>query len=206
MLKDGPFSDLVSDSSLVDPLLKQAASLADSLSIAFDTPTGVPDSLIQLNPEPKINGSTENNVAEIGTLVLEWTRLSDLTGDDKYAKLAQTAEEFLLSPTGSPEAWPGLVGTYVSIDDGSFIDSDGGWSGLTDSFYEYLIKMYLYDPKEFEHYKDRWVLAADSTMEHLASKPTSRDDLTFLSQYSGPNTIPESGHCTSIHTYPLLSV
>ncbi|KFA60501.1 hypothetical protein S40285_06897 [Stachybotrys chlorohalonatus IBT 40285] len=193
----GPYSHLVEDTLLVDALLKQAVVLADSLAVAFDTPSGFPDPTIRLNPEPVIQGSVSNNIAEAGTLVLEWTRLSDLTGNPVYAELTQRAESYMLHPTGSEEAFPGLVGTFVAIENGSFIDSNGGWSGYTDSFYEYLIKMYLYDPDAFAEYRDRWVLAADSTIEYLASHPTTRPDLTFLSLYNGQETIPASAHLAS---------
>jgi len=121
-----------------------------------------------------------------------------LTGDSSYGELAQKAEQYFLKPTPeSGEPFPGLTGTFVSIEDGTFVDASGGWSGYTDSFYEYLIKMYLYDPEGFEEYKDRWVKAADSTMQFLASHPTSREDLTFLSQYDGPQAISTSGHLAS---------
>lgn len=193
-LLKGPMRDLASDSDKVDTLLEQAKTLADSLSVAFDTKSGVPEGDVVLNPNPSqiING--KNSIAGFGTLVLEWTHLSDLTGDDKYAKLVKKAEEYLIRPTGSPEAFPGLVGYQVSTETGEFLDSRGGWGGGTDSFYEYLIKMYLYDPKEFAEYKDRWVLAADSSIKHLKSHPTTREDLTFLAGFDGPKTIPSSGH------------
>ncbi|POR37365.1 alpha-1,2-Mannosidase [Tolypocladium paradoxum] len=196
-LLKGPMKSLVPDSSKVDVLLKQAESLADSLSIAFNTTSGVPDPTLFLNPIKRISGSSSNNIAEVGTLVLEWTRLSDISGNKKYGELAQKGESYLLNPTGSPEAWPGLVGSDVSTKDGTFINSNGGWSGGSDSFYEYLIKMYQYDPEAFAKYKDRWVLAADSTIAHLASHPTSRKDLTYLSQYSGQRTTPVSSHLAS---------
>lgn len=193
MLK-GPYKQLGADPQKVDALLKQAQSLADSLSVAFDTPSGVPDGTVFLNPVKKNGGSDRNSIAEVGTLVLEWTRLSDLSGNRTYAQLAQKAENYLLHPKGAPEAWPGLVGTFVSTKDGSFLDSQGGWGGGDDSFYEYLIKMYVYDPKTFGEYKDRWVTAVDSTIAHLVSHPTSRKDLSFLSSYNGQKTNPSSQH------------
>lgn len=139
----------------------------------------------------------------MGTLILEWTRLSDLTGNPKYAKLAEKCENHLLKPKGSPEAWPGLPGTDISLETGEFVNSSGGWSGGTDSFYEYLIKMYLYDPKAYGFYKERWIAAADSTMAHLASHPTTRKDLTFLKQYNKQVTYPATGHCKSFF-FPSL--
>ncbi|XP_044716127.1 glycosyl hydrolase family 47 protein [Hirsutella rhossiliensis] len=178
-LLKGPMRNLKLDSRKVQTLLKQAESLADTLSFAFDTPSGIPDSAVFLNPSKRTSGSNENSLAEAGTLVLEWTRLSDLTGNP------------------NPEPWPGLVGNTLSTADGSFLNSDGGWSGGTDSFYEYLMKMYQYDPEAYGEYKERWVLAADSTMKHLASHPTSRKDLTYLSQFSGQTLDPVSTHLAS---------
>ncbi|KAG9256834.1 family 47 glycoside hydrolase [Emericellopsis atlantica] len=198
LLSQEPWSDLVKNHTHIEACLKQAQSLADSLKFAFDTPSGIPDPIIQLNPEPKRKGSTQNNIAEAGTLVLEWTRLSDITGDPQYAELAQKAESYMLKPSPpETEPFPGLTGTFLSIEDGTFVNDDGGWGGYTDSFYEYLIKMYLYDPEEFGFYKDRWTAAADSTMEFLSSHPSTREDITFLSQYAGTDIIPTSSHLAS---------
>ncbi|RFU80264.1 glycosyl hydrolase family 47 [Trichoderma arundinaceum] len=196
-LLKGPYSSLVTNQTLVNNLLTQAQSLANGLKVSFNTPSGVPDPTVFFNPTVRNSGASSNNIAEIGSLVLEWTHLSDLSGNPQYGQLAQKGESYLLKPTGSPEAWPGLVGTFVSTRNGTFQDSNGSWSALSDSFYEYLIKMYLYDPVAFANYKDRWVLAADSTIAHLASHPTTRKDLTFLSQYSGKTTSPQSGHLAS---------
>jgi mannosyl-oligosaccharide alpha-1,2-mannosidase len=145
----------------------------------------VPDNTLFFNP-PRKGGSTTNSIATIGTLVLEWTRLSDLTNDTQYADLAQKGESYLLRPQPElGEPFPGLLGTNVRLADGQFVDSNGGWGGGTDSFYEYLIKMYLYDPVRFEEYRDRWIAAADSSIEHLVSHPTTKPDLTFLAGWRG---------------------
>ena len=136
-----------------------------------------------------------NGLATIGTLVLEWTHLSDLTGNDLYANLTQHAESYLLNPQPqSSQPFPGLLGTNVEIATGNFLDSAGGWIGGDDSFYEYLIKMYVYDSSSFGTYKDRWVAAADSSIQYLASNPSSRPDLTFLAQFDGTQLIYESEH------------
>ncbi|KAF6830226.1 mannosyl-oligosaccharide alpha-mannosidase precursor [Colletotrichum musicola] len=181
MLK-GPLKDVAANQSGVDALLSQAKRLADNLKVAFDTPTGVPDNTLVYDPKPRKNGSTTNGIATIGTLVLEWTRLSDLTGKNEYANLSQRGEEFLLRP--NEEVFPGLLGTDVFISNGTFADRSGGWNGGTDSFYEYLIKMWVYDQKRFSLYRDRWVAAADSSIKFLASNPTTRPDLTFLAAYT----------------------
>lgn len=132
----------------------QAETLATRLSFAFNTPHGIPANNLDFGSSS--SGDSTNGLATIGTLVLEWTRLSDLTGNQKYANLTQTAELFLLDPKpASAQPFPGLLGTNVNLATGEFMDSYGGWGGSTDSFYEYLIKMYIYDPIKFGHYKDR---------------------------------------------------
>ena len=175
-------------------LLNQAQNLANNLSYAFETPTGIPhNNLIFSNRSD--DGSGTNGLATIGTLVLEWTRLSDLTGNETYAQLTQIAESYLLNPQPAyNEPWDGLVGTNVNITTGLFEDASGGWNGGTDSFYEYLIKMYIYDTSRFAEYRDRWIAAADSTIENLASHPSSRPELTFLAAYDNQTLIKESGH------------
>lgn len=129
--------------------------------------------------------------------MLEWTRLSDITGNETYGKLAQKGESYLINPLNPAggEPFPGLLGNLVSIKSGKIIGSEGGWTGGTDSYYEYLIKMYLYDPERFAEYKDRWVDAAKSSITYLASHPTSRPDLTFLAYYENSNWLePKSEH------------
>lgn len=175
-------------------MLKQAQRLANNLAFAFDTPSGVPSNNLYFNPS-RTDGGTDNGIATIGTLVLEYTHLSDLTGNKTYGELAQRGEAHLLNPLpASSEPWPGLIGMNVDINTGLFLDAYGGWIGGADSFYEYLIKMYIYDSTRFADYRDRWILAADSSILHLESHPSSRPDLTFLAMFNGTERIFKSQH------------
>jgi mannosyl-oligosaccharide alpha-1,2-mannosidase len=193
-LLKGPLSSLTTNTTALDGVLKQAARLADNLAFAFDTPTGIPSNNLYFNPD-STDGSTTNGLATIGSLVLEWTHLSDLTGNSTYAALTQKGESYLLNPKpATSEPFPGLVGTNVNIDTGLFQDASGGWVGGDDSFYEYLIKMYVYDSTKYASYKDRWVLAADSTIAYLASHPSTRPDLTFVAEFDGTELIFQSEH------------
>lgn len=195
-LLKGPAANLGIKSSQVDNLLTQSKKLADVLKFAFNTPSGVPYNDINLSSQGN-NGARTNGLAVTGTLVLEWTHLSDLTGDDEYAKLSQKAQSYLLNPQpSSGEPFPGLVGSNINISNGHFTDGAVAWNGGDDSFYEYLIKMYVYDPKRFESYKDRWVLAAESTIKHLASHPSVRPELTFLASYNNGQYGLDSQHLT----------
>ena len=192
-LLTGPLEGLASNADNVHTLLSQAQNLANNLSFAFETPTGVPYNNIFLSN--RSSNDETNGLATIGTLVLEWTRLSDLTGNSTYSDLAQKGESYLLNPQpATSEPFPGLVGTDVNISTGRFVDAEGGWNGGDDSFYEYLIKMFVYDSSRFGAYKDRWVLAADSTIANLASHPSSQPELTFLAEFNHTDLIYDSGH------------
>lgn len=195
-LLNGPAKDLVHDRSKVEALLKQSKNLADVLKFAFDTPSGVPHNDINITSKGN-DGATTTGLAVAGSLILEWTRLSDLTGDQEYARLAQKAESYLLHPEPSwAQPFPGLVGSNIDINTGKFTDGQVSWNGGDDSFYEYLIKMYVYDPKRFGLNKDRWVAAAKSSMKHLASHPATRPDLTFLATYNNGTYGYDSQHLT----------
>ncbi|KAF5002507.1 hypothetical protein FGRMN_332 [Fusarium graminum] len=198
-LLSGSYKHLVKEPQLRSNLLKAAVILADRLSIAFDTPSGIPDDEIIFNPQLRQYGNIDNSITCFGTLVLEWTRLSDLTGNQTYAELAQRAQDHLIHPkTHETFTLPGLVGTYVSLNTGYFGDYQAGWGGGSDSYYEYLIKMYMYDPVAFAEYGESWIKAAESSMVHLASSPSTRPDLTFLGEMRGDTLIPLSSHLASV--------
>lgn len=176
--------------------MNQAISLANQLKAAFDTPTNIPYNIIDFR-SPGPHGQTTNLLATAGSLVLEWTRLSDLSGNREFGQLAQKAEAFLLNPSPAfAEPFPGLVGSTIDIVSGQFQDAFGGWGGGSDSFYEYLIKCYVYDPVRFEFYRDRWVTAAESTMRFLASHPSPRPDMLFVARFNGHDLLLQGEHLT----------
>jgi mannosyl-oligosaccharide alpha-1,2-mannosidase len=175
--------------------------LADRLSFAFATPSGVPFNNLDFStnssadPVDPTNGLT-NGLATIGTLVLEWTHLSDLTGNPKYSNLVSKAESHLLNPQpSSGQPFPGLLGSDVAVSTGLFTDSDGGWSGGTDSFYEYLLKMYIYDSSNTK-YRDRWLTAVESTMKNLIQNPTPNAKSDFVAEYNARSLSLNEGHLT----------
>lgn len=54
--------------------------------------------------------------------------------------------------------------------------------------------MYVYDTSRFGEYRDRWIAAADSTIQYLASHPSSRPELTFLAIFNGTDLQDNSEH------------
>jgi len=139
-LLKGPFCSLAhNQTALVDNLLHQSTTLANALKFAFDSPSGIPRN--NLNLTNHNNTDKTNGLATIGSLVLEWTRLSDLTGDPQYTNLTQKAESYLINATPAYNVpFPGLPGSNFDVNTGKLLDATGGWVGGDDSYYEYLIK------------------------------------------------------------------
>lgn len=188
-LLKGPFQHLDVDSEKVDALLTQCVTLADTLKFAFNTTSGIPVNNIFINngtfaPRYRMaDGTWSAGLAELGSLVIEWQHLSDLSGNPEYGELAQKAMDYFLKP--NVEVWPGLTGGNFSVETGEILDAYGGWTSGNDSAYEYLIKMYVYDPDKYALYGERFAAAADSTIEHLLSSPSTRPDLTMAGSFTG---------------------
>jgi mannosyl-oligosaccharide alpha-1,2-mannosidase len=96
---------------------------------------------------------------------------------------ADRTESYLINPNPAP-IYPGLVGSELDVETGNYLTFDFGWKSGIDSFLEYLIKTYYYNPADStaEAYKDFWATAAHSTLEHIALHPYDRPDLTFISE------------------------
>lgn len=126
-------------------LLMKATELGDLLLAGFNTPNNMPVDFITFNTAKLGTGLTvEGSVvsASPGTLSLEFTHLSQVTGDNKYyAAVSKVMDTFgsKQNETKLPGMWP----MYISM---SKPDVTAGFQftigGNADSLYEYL-------PKEF---------------------------------------------------------
>ena len=193
-LLTGPFSNLAANMTTeVNSLLQKSENLANVLAYAFNTTSGVPFNDLYINNGTYADDPPINGLATVGTLVLEWTHLSDVGGNSDFAALAQKGESYILNPMPAwAEPFPGLVGTNINITTGEFLDATGGWVGGDDSAYEYLLKMYVYDQSRFGEYRDRWIAAADSTIEYLASHPLTKPEITYIAEFANTSLIDSS--------------
>ena len=125
-------------------LLYKAKEMGDMLYKAFDTPNRMP--VTRWNFKSALAGARQEAhdstlVAEIGSLTLEWTRLSQLTGDSRYYDaIARIMDVFEAqqSKTNLPGLFPVLVdakNANLTLDSGFTI------GGMADSLYEYLPKV-----------------------------------------------------------------
>ncbi|OVA04801.1 Glycoside hydrolase [Macleaya cordata] len=121
--------------------LETAKNLADRLLSAFtSSPTSIPFSDVILHdysahPAPDGLSST----SEVSTLQLEFNYLSTISGDPKYGTEAMKVLEHLRT---LPKV-EGLVPIYISPHSGEFSGENIRLGSRGDSYYEYLIKVWL---------------------------------------------------------------
>lgn len=128
-------------------LLQKAVEVGDLLYVAFDTPNRMP--VLRWYWPGARDGdhqesSTLNIVAELGSLSVEFTRLSQITKDPKYYDAIQRITNLLQEHqfnTKIPGMWPLSVDTQTP----SFErDRRFTFGGMADSLYEYLPKVRSY--------------------------------------------------------------
>lgn len=129
-------------------LLRKAIELGDMLYVAFDTPNRMP--VLHWDFHAAKNGArqeakTQVLVAELGSLTLEFTRLSQLTGDPKYYDAIQRIMNHFdtnQNQTKLSGMWPVVVNAKETRFDEVESFTIGG---MADSLYEYLPKVRLKD-------------------------------------------------------------
>jgi hypothetical protein len=143
-------------------LLRLATDLANRLLPAFHTPTGLPYPRVNLrhgvpfyansplnmdaeygqcgkDQNEKGTEITETCSAGAGSLVLEFTTLSRLTGDPKYEKAAKDAFWAVWHRRSSI----GLIGAGIDAETGQWVSPYTGIGAGIDSFFEYALKTHI---------------------------------------------------------------
>ncbi len=129
-----------------DPrFLQLAKDLANRMMPAFGSKTGMPYRYVHL--QTAAVSDSINNPAEIGTLMMEFGKLSQLTGDAQYYTAAKKAILYVYEKRSAI----GLVGEQIDINTGKWVSTQSHISGYIDSYYEYLYKSWLlFGDKDFK--------------------------------------------------------
>ncbi|KPV76564.1 glycoside hydrolase family 47 protein [Rhodotorula graminis WP1] len=155
-------------------LLDKAVDLADRLLPAFDTPSGLPTSFVNLAQRkgvPDVDNNGLTSVAEAGTLQLEFKYLSHLTGNDVYWQKVEKVMDVIRNQPSKD----GLVPIFMRPDTGSFVFSDVRLGSRGDSYYEYLSKQYLQTNRTEDTYRDMHDLAMGGIKKHLLKKSAAKN-------------------------------
>jgi hypothetical protein len=108
-----------------------------------------------------------NNPAEIGTLMMEFGKLSKLTGDKKYYDVAKKA----MMEVYKRKSKIGLVGLQINVINGNWTNTGSAIGAYIDSYYEYLYKCWkLFGDKDF---KSAFDTHQKAIQKYLVSKEDS---------------------------------
>ncbi len=126
--------------------LQLATDLGDRmLPVFYGTGTHMPYRYINLQTGKKRDSI--NNPAEIGTLMMEFGKLSFLTGNPKYYKAAKLAIMDVYNRRSALD----LVGEQIDVVTGKWVSTQSHISGYIDSYYEYLYKSWkLFGDPDFK--------------------------------------------------------
>mmetsp|Transcript_11872 Transcript_11872/g.43430 ORF Transcript_11872/g.43430 Transcript_11872/m.43430 type:complete len:754 (-) Transcript_11872:1536-3797(-) len=120
-------------------LLHLAYDLGERLLPAFASPTGIPYNWVNLRLGLRPNETTETSTSNVGTLVLEFSALSRLTGDKRFEVKAMGGLLALWKLRSKHD----LFGTTINVETGAWINKSGGIGAGIDSYFEYLLKAHI---------------------------------------------------------------
>ncbi|KAG5987610.1 hypothetical protein E4U52_007406 [Claviceps spartinae] len=164
-------------------LLTKAHNVGDLLYKAFDTPNHLPVTRWNLHEAArgaKQTASSTTLLAEIGSLVLEFTRLSLVTKDPKYYDAVQHISELLAESQDMSKLrgmWPIVVDPVKEYFDAGATYTLGG---MADSAYEYIPKMMALLGQQTGIYHDMYTKSIDTARKHLFFRPMTPDKADIL--------------------------
>ncbi|KXJ94844.1 family 47 glycoside hydrolase [Microdochium bolleyi] len=170
-------------------LLRKAVEIGEMLYKAFDTPNRMPITRWDIhaamrNDKSKQVAGSGTLIAEIGSLSMEFTRLSILTGDPKWFDAVQAITDLMAeqqTSTELPGLWPLVADAQKRIFNGGTAFTLGA---MADSVYEYLPKMSALTGGKLEVYQTMYERAADTALKHNLFRPMlpNNEDILIAGQ------------------------
>mmetsp|Transcript_157299 Transcript_157299/g.293448 ORF Transcript_157299/g.293448 Transcript_157299/m.293448 type:complete len:750 (+) Transcript_157299:33-2282(+) len=161
--------------------LHRARELADKLLPTFNSDTGFPRTQVNLRTGEAKPGWYQGTVlAEAGSVQLEFRYVSQQTGDNKYQSKADGSMRSILKAANGR----GLVPWGLSKNGKPrYMNSHITFGAMGDSYYEYLLKMYLQTGKVENEWKEVWKKAMQEMMSQLIQR--TRGGLTYIAEMNG---------------------
>lgn len=148
-------------------LVDRARDIGDKMAFAFSKNNVIPFGFLNFsNNSPTIANS---NIAEAGTLALEWETLTKYTRNSTYADLTLGALRHIAQ---LPAPLPGLAAQGIDPRTGEFVGGYVTWGGGSDSYFEYLIKHARLSNTDDNIFADTWATAVDSSIKSLLRTST----------------------------------
>lgn len=183
-------------------LLTKATELGTMLYAGFDTPNNLPGFWLNFKEASRgeMFAGTADPSASPASLCVEFTRLSQLTGDPKFYDATDRVTRFLeriQNKTMLPGMWP----TVLDFQNEQARSSSFTLGALADSLYEYLPKMHALVGGLDDTYERMYRVAMDTAIENLLFRPMLPDnnDILFTGDFHATKLrrlVPESQHLT----------
>ncbi|KAJ2771841.1 hypothetical protein IWQ57_002027 [Coemansia nantahalensis] len=149
--------------SLDRRLLDKAREVGDALLPAFKTETGIPYPRVDVNTGKAVPADRVC-IAEAGTVQLEYWKLSELTGNPVYHNTAQRVVD-ILDTASKP--YKGLYPIWIDIRSGKLVSGQITFGGMGDSWYEYMLKQYIYSRRSEDQYRRMYEESIDGMRDKM---------------------------------------
>ncbi|KAH7266478.1 hypothetical protein FSOLCH5_012612 [Fusarium solani] len=162
-------------------LLGKAIELGEMLYATFDTPNRLPSHWLYFKDAKKGTQKADESMsgAAGGSMCLEFTRLTQITGNPKYYDATERIKQFFYRNqrnTKIPGLWPHVMNYRdEKVDESRFTLGAGA-----DSLYEYLPKMHALLGGLDPEYVQMTTNALDTATKHLLYRPRNPKDLNIL--------------------------
>lgn len=163
--------------------LYKAEDLAERLLKAFNTQSGLPRASVNLANGAASNPSWTGGssiLSEMGTMQLEFTYLAYHTRKPELAAKVNNVFRHL-DRLNKPN--PGLYPLYVDPRDGNFRGVQVSLGALGDSFYEYMIKMWVFTGKKIPGFRRMYDESSDGINNVLVQR-SNPSDLVYVAELS----------------------
>ncbi|KAF7984705.1 hypothetical protein HWV62_13008 [Athelia sp. TMB] len=160
-------------------LVEKAEQIAAGLAYAWVGDLAAPYNYVNFTDHQAVVDTT--NIAQVGTITLEFGTLTKHTGNATYKALAEKATKAIIA---LEDPLPGLAAQGYDVTDGTSIGSYVTWGGGSDSYFEYLIKYPRLTNTDDTAYVKEWQLAVDTSIKTLLRNSTVGNFL-YLADFDG---------------------
>lgn len=164
-------------------LLRKAVEVGELLFKAFDTPNRMPITRWDMDAAGKGEKQMASDgvlIAEIGSLTMEFTRLSLLTSEPKWFDAVQRITDIMADAQGRTALagmWPMVVnGRKENFHEGTHFTL----AAMADSAFEYLPKMAALLGGQLSEYQDMYEKAMDTATRYLIFRPLTPTNADIL--------------------------
>ena len=183
------------DWSQDEVFLRQALDLGNRLFKAFDNDSGIPWGQVNLQTGENRNLAWAANnalTAEFGTLQIEFRLLARLTGNKEFKEKSEHVYKIMneMSPPN------GLFPYYVRNSRGrkpEFANNKLTFGAMSDSFYEYMLKIWLQGGKVEHMYREMYDKAIQGMHDELL-QVSSPSGLVFIADKNNGNLDTKMDH------------